>query len=183
MTTLLFPDNTVLINFVVMGRVDVLDKIAGSGRSAWCATVAVECRKSSKVDGLHDLVRMNDIFGDPLYPETAVEHLAVAMFRTRLASPGDEPHKHLGEAETLAILVNRDDLSGAFVTDDADATRLARYEGVAVYDTFDLLKLAFRTNLMGSREIWTCVETLRRKGRKVRAELSTEAKVEYWLYH
>lgn len=42
MTTLLFPDNTVLVNFALINRVDVLQHIM-SGRAAWCARDASEC--------------------------------------------------------------------------------------------------------------------------------------------
>jgi hypothetical protein len=45
---------------------------------------------------------MREIFGRPLYPDAA-ELQDARVLRDELALPGDGPHKHLGEAETLAI--------------------------------------------------------------------------------
>jgi hypothetical protein len=51
MTALFFPDNTVLINFAMINRMDLLERLA-NGNGAWCATVAAECRKSADFPGL-----------------------------------------------------------------------------------------------------------------------------------
>lgn len=63
---------------------------------------------------------------------------------TRLRQPGEPDTAHLGESETIAIIVNRQ-LKAAFVTDDRDARRHAAARGIAVYSTWHILKLAVTT--------------------------------------
>lgn len=127
MTVLLFPDNTVLTNFALINRMDVLDRLA-NGNGRWCATVATECAASAKLPELAALRGARDIFGEPLYPDQA-EHQDVLVLRDQLAAPGDPPTKHLGEAETIAIAVRRQ-LRCFFVTDDREAARLATNNGI-----------------------------------------------------
>lgn len=43
----LFPDNTVLINFALINRMDLLNRLA-NGNGRWCATVAAECAESAR---------------------------------------------------------------------------------------------------------------------------------------
>lgn len=47
MTDVLFPDNTVLISFALINRMDLLRRLA-NGKGRWCASVASECRNSAK---------------------------------------------------------------------------------------------------------------------------------------
>jgi len=119
--TLFFADNTVLVNFGHIDRMDLLARIL-NGRGRWCATVASECSRSSRVDGLAALRQAPTIFGSPWFPDTPVERLDVLVFRDRLAGPGDAPHAHLGEAETIALMTRRN-VSGFLVTDDHGAAR------------------------------------------------------------
>ncbi|AEH08929.1 hypothetical protein FsymDg_1462 [Candidatus Protofrankia datiscae] len=51
MAVLLFPDNTVLINFAILNRMDLLGRLA-NGNGRWCATVAAECDASAQQPGL-----------------------------------------------------------------------------------------------------------------------------------
>jgi hypothetical protein len=113
--TLLFPDNTVLVNFAIMSRMDLLARLA-NGNGQWCATVARECARSARVAGLAALNDAGSIFGEPLLPN-AVELQDARIMRDQLASPGDSRTAHLGEAETLAIITRRQ-LVCFFVTDD-----------------------------------------------------------------
>jgi hypothetical protein len=134
-TSLLFPDTTVLINFALVRRMDLFEPAAGGGRGRWCGTVAKECGASAQQPGLQDLGRVPGILGAPLYPETGAERLEVQHLRTQLASPGDRPTDHLGEAETLAIIISRHELTAFFVTDDRGAAALAVSHGVPVVTT------------------------------------------------
>jgi hypothetical protein len=99
----MFPHNTVLINFAIINRMDLLEKLA-NGNGQWCATVAGECAESAGYPGLAALSAAEDIFGEPLYPNPA-EHQDVQVLRNQLASPGDPPTKHLGDRcrHTLGI--------------------------------------------------------------------------------
>lgn len=160
MTTLLFPDNTVLVNFALINRVDVLQHIM-SGRAAWCATVASECARSAGEPGLAAMTDFAGTLGDPFYPETQAEHLQVRLLREELAVPGDGPARHLGEAETLAIIMSRK-LEAVFVTDDRGARRLAAVHEIRCYTTWDMLKLAGgRTKLIDPDALWGYLQTLR----------------------
>lgn len=158
MADLLFPDNTVLINFALINRMDLLSKVA-NGRGRWCLTVAGECERSSREPGLGAMATAPEIFGTPLYPENGAERLDVEALRSELAEPGDPPYKHYGEAETLAIMSRRS-IAGFFVTDDTGASRLARNHSIAVLSTWDLLRLAVRCKLVDPDTAWGYRQTL-----------------------
>ncbi|WP_322749828.1 MULTISPECIES: hypothetical protein [unclassified Frankia] len=59
MAVLLFPDNTVLINFAIINRMDLLERLA-NGNGHWCATVASECDSSAQRPGLSALANAKD---------------------------------------------------------------------------------------------------------------------------
>jgi predicted nucleic acid-binding protein len=178
MGVLLFPDNTVLVNFALISRMDLLSRLA-NGNGRWCATVASECNASSSVPGLAELVEAESIFGAPWYPEGA-EYVDTLALRQELASPGDAARKHLGEAETLAIMVRRN-VHGFFVTDDADATRLASRNGVSVVSTWRLLLVAGRLGWVDRDTLWGYVQTLRRLKRGSPPGVSDRASFDKWL--
>src|SRR5271154_6635774 len=158
----MFPDNTVLINFAIINRMDLLERLAkGNGR--WCATVAAECAESGTRPELAALGGAQRIFGDPLFPDGA-EHQDVLVLRDQLAGPGDRPTQHLGEAETLAIILRRQ-LPCFFVTDDRGAARLATQKGVQVVGTWHLLKVAHRADMLDADTLWGYVQTLRAHSR------------------
>jgi hypothetical protein len=66
----MFPDNTVLINFAIINRMDLLEKLA-NGNGQWCATVATECAESAGYPGLAALSAADGIFGEPLDRDAA----------------------------------------------------------------------------------------------------------------
>lgn len=166
MASLLFPDNTVLINFALLGRVDLLADLT-RGRGAWTATVANECEQSSQVVGLLDLRLMPSVFGEPLALTSAREVVDTASIRARMAAPGESDSAHLGEAEAVALIASRG-LRAAFVTDDRQASVIARAEGIPTYSTCTLIKLAVRVGLVTAEEAWTMVTLLRRRTRTLR---------------
>lgn len=153
----MFPDNTVLINFAAINRMDLLERLA-NGNGQWCATVAIECAESAKRPELAALDSAQQIFGEPLFPDTA-EHQAIRVLRDQLASPGDPPTRHLGEAETIAIITRRQ-LRCFFVTDDRSAALLATQNGVSVVGTWHLLKVAYRKEWIDADTLWGYVLTL-----------------------
>lgn len=180
MTTLLFPDNTVLVNSALINRVDVLQHIM-SGRAAWCATVASECARSALEHGLEAMADFAETLGDPLYPETPAEHLQIRLLRDALAIPGDAPTRHLGEAETLALILSRS-LEAVFVTDDRGARRLAAVHGIRCYTTWDMLKLAGgRAKLIDPDTLWGYLQTLRGLGRGGPDGVHDRRSFELWL--
>ncbi|MFZ2243098.1 MAG: hypothetical protein WAV90_26680 [Gordonia amarae] len=120
---IVFPDNTALINFALIGRMDLLETLVGqNGR--WCRTVSEECDDWSRKPNLADMQRAHDIFGEPLAPENPREHATMLRYRDMLRTPGQPWTQNLGEAETLAIIECRN-IQVLFVTDDQSVGRLA----------------------------------------------------------
>ncbi|WP_415853234.1 hypothetical protein [Sinomonas sp. G460-2] len=183
MSIQLFPDNTVLINFAYLHRMDLLRKLAKN--PAWCATVAHECNESSQEPDLEDLVEANDIFGEPLRPDSGAEHVAIQTYRTKIARPGDAPYKNYGEAETLAIIESRS-MRGIFVTDDKGVARAIQEQPdnglqVSIVTTWELLRVAARRGFVDRDTLWSYVHVLRNKGRhQPPCALNREA-FERWL--
>lgn len=165
MTRLLFPDNTVLINFAYISRMDLLQRLTG-GNGAWCQSVAMECAKSAQIEGLEDLRGADEIFGQPWRPETGAEHSEIRRLREEMARPGDGASKHLGEAETI-VLMERRASDGRFVTDDAAAARQAQAHGIASNTTWDLLFLALRLKWVDADTVYGYVGVLRQRKRPV----------------
>lgn len=123
-----------------------------------------------------------DIFGVPLFPETQSELLLTSQYRVQLSSPGDERGAHIGEAETLAIIIERG-LRGIFVTDDGDATRLAEACGITCISTWHVLKLAWKAGHITQDTLWGYMQTLRSHQRKLPDGIVNEADFEYWLHN
>lgn len=167
MTVRAFPDNTVLINFAYLHRMDLLERLVKN--PSWCATVADECAMSSQMPDLEDMSAARDIFGDPLFPESPAEHLLTQTYRMKLSRPGDLPHKNLGEAETLAIIHSRG-MRAVFFTDDAGPAGLLAGSGtdspaVQIAGTWELLRVAFRVGFVDADTLWSYVSILRGKHR------------------
>lgn len=162
MSRLFFSDNTVLVNFAHIDRVELLEKLL-NGKGRWCATVAHECALSSSVAGLEALAAVADIFGEPERPNAA-ELVDTRVLRERMSSPGDHRFAHLGEAETVAVMSRRFSTS-YFVTDDGGATVIAIAEGLHVLTTWDLLRALVRAGLIARDQLWADLEVLRKAGR------------------
>jgi predicted nucleic acid-binding protein len=153
-----FPDNTVLVNFAHINRMDLLKRLL-NGKGKWCATVSQECARSSREPGLDAMQQAPDIFGPPEYP-LDVELQDTLLLRQQITRPDDHPKKSLGEAETLAIMSRRF-MTAWFITDDKEARRLAEEHHVISVTTWDLLKLAVKLNYVDADTLWGYLQTLR----------------------
>lgn len=141
MPTFFFPDNTVLINFTLIGRHDLLEWIVRrSGQ--WTLSVSRECHLSASQPGLSGLDDWGLVFHEPLVP-SPMELVNARVIAEQMRKPGDfKPSQHMGEAETIAIVVNRG-LSTVFLTDDHDAARRAAAEPlIAVASTTKIIAFA-----------------------------------------
>jgi len=174
----MFPDNTALIDFAIINRMDLLARLA-NGNGRWCATVRTECAESAKRPGLAALDGAAEIFGEPLFPDE-VEHQDLRVLRDQLAAPGDRPAQHLGEAETIAI-VRRRQLRCFFVTSDDGAARLATTNGIRVVDTWHLLKVAYRAGWLDADTLWGYVLTIEGQGRGAPPGVWNRASFDEWL--
>lgn len=177
---LLFPDTTVLINFVLMDRVDLFAELV-DGRGAWSYTVAHETDRLSASSGMQALQQFSGILGAPMVP-SPTERIDASRLRTRLASPGDDTRQHQGEAETIAIMVSRQ-VIGAFVTDDLAAAALANSPAIRikVYTTGDLIKLAVRVKKIDLDAAWDMIEILR-SHQRARGMPATRQQLSQWVF-
>jgi len=179
MTYFLFPDNTVLINFALIARMDLLNRLV-NGRGQWVQSIATECARSAQIPGLDALADAWDIFGEPPLPDGA-ENQNIQVLRIELARPGDPFDKNLGEAETLAIMINRNMYSSLFVTDDGGAAELAKARSLRVLSTCDLLKMAFKVNFIDTDTAWGYIQVLRQNKRALPRLVATRSSFEQWL--
>lgn len=179
MTNLVFPDTTVVRNFALLHRMDLLGSLV-QGRAAWCASVAAECERQARSPGLQDMGLASSIFGTPWFPHAA-EHIDVSVLRADMASPGDGPLMHLGEAETIVLASTRSP-GAIFVTDDKGAAVAAEQRGLSVATTAQLLRIAMRGGLLDADGGWGYVQTLRTHHRPLPYEAwSSRASFDLWL--
>ncbi|GAA1855437.1 hypothetical protein [Myceligenerans crystallogenes] len=163
------PDNTVLNNFAIIGRMDLLETLL-RGKGAWCATIASECAKGARVPGREAMSSARHFLGDPWYPETGAERVSVQLIQDELLGPGDPRTAHLGEAETIALVESRG-AAARFITDDKDARRVAEAHQIGVVTTFDLFRLALKVRLVTPAEVYGFAQALHREQRGVPVSL------------
>lgn len=140
MTESLFPDNTVLCNFAAVHRLDLLESVL-NGRGRWTAAVAYEAARSSSALPALTEIAEHGWLGEPI--EVTAEADVQRVNRVRRAVFGgtdDEPLKHLGEAETCFIILEWDEFAGSWwISDDREALRYARHQGIVARETIDLV--------------------------------------------
>lgn len=98
-----FPDTTVLINFQIIDRWDVLASLV-SGGAAWVASVEDECQKWVET---YPEIRTSaaTIFGTSIRPEPA-EQIDIVLTRNEMADPADDnPYRHLGDHPATVLRV------------------------------------------------------------------------------
>ncbi len=162
MTAAFFPDTTVLINFQVINRWDVLTELFKDGAS-WVASVEDECQQwVDDYPNIRDSAAL--IFGTAIRPEPA-ELINIGITRSEMADPTDDhPTKHLGEAETIVVIKAR--FQGSrFITDDRGAYAAATAQGIQCYGTGDLLVVAENKGLINAEEHKSDLAALRASDR------------------
>lgn len=88
--------------------------------------------------------------GDPVViddPNEAakVEHIRRVVFGGAIS----EPTKHLGEAETCHLILNRADFRGSrWITDDRDAIEYAAHQGIPTWESQDLMSEAVSVGII-----------------------------------
>lgn len=137
MATLRFVDNTVLINYTLIDRHDLLVWFM-QGQGAWCLSISREAAASGKRRGLERMADWHVVLGTPLVPDQ-LEMLDARSIAGQMLKPGENQRSaHMGEAETLAI-ISRRGLAALFLTDDHDAARAAQFNGVPTVSTSRIL--------------------------------------------
>lgn len=143
MSIAVFPDTTVFCNFAAVGRSDLLGEFL-RGRGRW--TEAVHSEVETSRGYLPDLknVLSGGWMGEVVEVSSADEIRQVELIRRNVFG-GDlqQRTKHLGEAMTCHVVRTRPEFKGAWwVTDDTEALRYARRQGITTMETIDLFQHA-----------------------------------------
>jgi hypothetical protein len=138
-----FPDNTVFCNFAAVSQVPLLEAVL-RGRGRWVEAIAAEVEASARYLPDLRLVCAGGWLGDPIEITELEDIREIDRIRRAVFGGTDaEPTKHLGEAQTCHVLLNRTEFSGSFwITDDRDAAEYARRQGITTRDTMDLVSEA-----------------------------------------
>jgi predicted nucleic acid-binding protein len=169
MNECLFPDNTVLCNFAAVDRLDLLEAVLG-GRGRWTEAVAYEADKSARVlpalgklptDGwLDEVIEIDD--------ETEVEQVE-RIRRAVFGGTDAEPLKHLGEAQTCHVILHRGEFAGSWwISDDREALRYARFQGITTRETIDLMSTAVANGDIAARDAFGLMQAMADEGRALR---------------
>jgi predicted nucleic acid-binding protein len=135
-----FPDTTVLINFAVIDRLDLLI-IYLSGQGRMTQAVQAEVRKSSRM--IPHLAEFDTVAtcGSAIELNAPADIQGVENLRKRFAGLNDPPTKHLGESETIHVMRSRTEYSlSRIVTEDRDAYRVAAALGLFTHNTMEVFQ-------------------------------------------
>lgn len=176
MPRLFFADNTVLVNFGLIDRFDLLARVL-NGNGRWCASIQTECERSSARPELASLAGVPKLLGPPIVPSTA-ERIRTTILREQLASPGDARSAHFGEAETLAVMESRHS-ADLLMTDDNGARALAAQLSIEVGSTWQLLRLATRKEWVQCAEMLDYMDLLH-NNRRGGPRLNTVSELRSW---
>lgn len=169
MTVFLLPDNTVLCNFACVDRLDLLEAVL-NGRGRWTSAVAYEASQSAQL--LTPLLTLPGAgwLGEPI--EVAEEdHIQRIQQIRRVVFGGtdDQPLKHLGEAETCFVLKEWDEFTGSWwISDDREALRHARFQGITTRETVDLMAEAVANGDINAASAFALMKEMARQDRRLR---------------
>ncbi|MBZ6135466.1 MULTISPECIES: hypothetical protein [Streptomyces] len=138
--TILVTDACSVINFAASGDMELL-KSGLAVRTSRC-TQAVDAELRRWVHTFPALRPLLDEgwLGQPIELNRTEDQKNVGRLRTALGGTRNAPTLHLGEAESIHAMRTRDELAGAvLLTDDRDATRMARGKSLTTWDTTRLL--------------------------------------------
>ena len=121
MANLLVVDTNVLWSFAVVGRLDLLE-VRFAGRLVWTDAVRGEIIRNVSSEPRLQAVIESAWLGEPV-EFAASDLLAISRLRGILATPGDHPAMHLGEAESIYLIQSKEK-AATFVTDDGPAADL-----------------------------------------------------------
>ena len=156
---LLFPDTCLLINLAYVKRISLL-RADFEDKANWTLEVAREVDASkSFVVGLREMVAF---MPEPIVP-TPAERVDTQLIRTQFLNPGDtEPTKHLGEAETFAVIERRfADRSVIVATEDRDVGRYGRVREIKIINTRALFAMWVKRGLLQPEEANQELQALR----------------------
>ncbi|WP_136017927.1 hypothetical protein [Arthrobacter silvisoli] len=142
-----FPDTCLLMNFAAVDRLDIV-KNTLDGRGEWGETVCDEVARWGQDPNFGPLAQVASFMPPAIIP-TYDEMLHAQRIRLGFAQPGDGPRKHLGEAETLALIESQFDATRTIVfTEDKPTAVQCTRRGVATAGTRALLEAAAHKGLL-----------------------------------
>ncbi|KQR65746.1 hypothetical protein ASF89_00665 [Frigoribacterium sp. Leaf172] len=161
-----FPDNTVMINFAIIGEMGLLKRLL-RGQGQWVGAVEAECEDSYRTGLYIGIDQAFEFMPDPILLEP-FETREARLIRQSIADPLDKPTKSLGEAETIAVITNRRIHGATFITDDEGAKQYIVNEDlpIKVYTTTDLLALAVKVEYLTQELAEAHIDTLVAQRRK-----------------
>jgi hypothetical protein len=81
----------------------------------------------------------------------------------------DEPLEHLGEAETCFVIKEWTAFAGSWwISDDREALRYARFQGITTYETIDLMSTAVVNGDISEPQAFDVMNLMGDKGRSLR---------------
>lgn len=168
MSNYVFPDNTVLCNFASIDRLDLLRAVLdGDGR--WSEAVAYEASRSVPyIPGLAGL-QDADWLGDPIEITDEDEIQRVETIR-RAVFGGREnnPLRHLGESQTCFLIKESGRFDGSWwVSDDREAVRYARRQGIVTCETADLMSIAVTKGNLADTDALPLLHAMAANGRRL----------------
>jgi hypothetical protein len=175
MTEYLFPDNTVLCNFAAVNRLDLIKSVL-NGRGRWTEAVAYEAsRSASKLPALRELASEGWL-DEPIEITRESDILAISRIRRSVFDgTDDEPLKHLGEAQTCYVIKNLARFAGSWwISDDGDAVRYAKLQGITTRETIDLMSMAVIDGDITARDAFDLMQRIADSDRYLRLPKSAE---------
>lgn len=163
-----FPDNTVLINFACVKRLDLLREIL-RGRGRWTEAIEFEASRSARFyPDLHTLIS-GGWLGEAIEVTDPMAVFQINRIRTAaFGGPHDEPTKHLGEAQTCYVIKSYPEYRNSYwITDDRDAADYARAQGITTKDTRRLISDGVQDGACTAEEGFRLLREMRTLGRSV----------------
>jgi predicted nucleic acid-binding protein len=169
MSEFLFPDNTVLCNFASVNRLDLLESVL-DGRGRWTEAVAYEASRSARVLPALGQLSGGAWLAEPIEIDKESEIRQInAVRRAVFGGTDDEPLKHLGEAQTCFVILNWGELTNSWwISDDREALRYARHQGITTRETIDLVNMAVVAGYIGVQEGFDLMHQIVGQGRSMR---------------
>jgi hypothetical protein len=169
MTEFLFPDNTVLCDFAAVDRLGLLRSILGE-RGRWTEAVAWEAAQSARYLSALVTLADEDWLGDPIEITNDADIRQVERIRRVVFGGGDDrPLQHLGEAQSCYIILNWAEFAGSWwITNDRDALRYARFQGITTRETIDLMCIAVVNGDITASDAFALMTRMADAGRHLR---------------
>jgi hypothetical protein len=168
-TTFLFPDNTVLCNFAAVDRLDLLAAVL-NGRGRWTEAVAYEAERSARYLPQLACLPVEGWLDEPIEIDDERDALRINQIRRAVfGGTDDDPLQHLGEAQTCFVIREWAQFAGSWwISDDRDALRYARHQGILTYETVDLMSTGVANGDVTAKQGYDLLTQMREKGRSLR---------------